>query len=157
MEPYKILIVCLGNICRSPMAEVIMKSRVEAMTPKRQINVGSAGFLHSGEPASQPAEVVMNERQIDLTKHLSRQLSPYLVQQHDLVLTMEEEQAGEIIHMGAGDAHVESIISYASKGKESGNVFDPYGEPIEVYRRVANQLEELVDGVLARLGEEAVI
>ena len=157
MKPYKILIVCLGNICRSPMAEVILKSRLASMSPKIPTTVGSAGFLHSGEPASQPAEVVMSERQIDLTRHLSRQLSPYLVQQHDLVLTMEEEQAGEIIHMGAGEAHVESIISYASNGKEHGNVFDPYGEPIEVYRRVANQLEELVDGVLARLHSEGIV
>ena len=130
-----------------------MKSRLEKM----ELKVGSAGFLHSGEPASQPAETVMSERGIDLTKHLSRQISPYLVQQHDLVVTMVREQAGEIIHMGSGDAQVESIISYASHGEKDGTVFDPYGEPIEVYRRVADQLENLVDEVLARLQEEGTI
>ena len=136
------------------MAEGIMKQRLASMETKVSVEVGSAGFLHSGEPASQPAEVVMEERDIDLSKHLSRQLSPYLVQQQDLVLTMERAQAEEIIHMGSKDVQVESIIFFATEGKREAKVFDPYGEAIEVYRRVANELEQLVDLVLLRLQRE---
>jgi len=155
VDPYRVLVVCLGNICRSPMAAAMLRARLADAS--RPCHVASAGFLHSGEPASQPAEVVMAERGLDLTRHLSQQISPYLVQQQDLVLTMEEEQAAELIHMGAGTAHVESLISFASNGAERGNVYDPYGEDVTVYRRVADRLTELVDAVVERLRRDGTI
>ncbi|VTU35233.1 low molecular weight protein-tyrosine-phosphatase [Variovorax sp. PBL-E5] len=87
MTIQNVLIVCIGNICRSPMAEGLMR---EAL-PGRDI--GSAG-LHAllGRGADPIACELMNERGIDISQHQTRQIELELVQRADLILVMDREQ-----------------------------------------------------------------
>ena len=148
---FSILLVCLGNICRSPMAEVLLKEAITKTLPQKAISVSSAGFIHNGEPASQPAEALMNEWGLNLSLHLSTKLTRKLVAGQDLILTMEEEQAQRISEMNEERPHIESIISYASHGEKHGDIIDPYGSPKQDYEAVAIQLKELVEEVVKRL------
>jgi protein-tyrosine phosphatase len=83
----RVLVVCVGNICRSPMAEALLRARL-GHGPR--FDVSSAGVSALvGRPADESAVALMRERGIDISAHRARQLTPQLVAASDLVLVME--------------------------------------------------------------------
>ena len=146
--PFRLLYVCLGNICRSPMAMVITR-RIAADRGLTGLVVDSAGLLEAGRPASFEAEQVAAERGLSLVNHLSSFAAPTRVANYDLVLTME---AGQIPPLAAHAKQVDLITRYV--GDPGGDVPDPYGQQIPVYRVLADRLEKLGNAVLDRLVEE---
>ncbi|GAB7548901.1 low molecular weight protein-tyrosine-phosphatase [Cupriavidus sp. 8B] len=86
-----VLVVCIGNICRSPMAEGLLKQALP------ETNVVSAGLgALVGEPADPHAVALMSERSIDITGHRAQQLSRALATRADLILVMDNEQRQDI-------------------------------------------------------------
>ena len=82
-----IIVVCVGNICRSPMAEALLRN---ALRGQEEITVESAGLgALVGHPASDFAVELMQERGIDISSHKAQQLTPDLVSKADLILVME--------------------------------------------------------------------
>lgn len=82
-----VLVVCIGNICRSPMGEAL----IAAALP--HLKVGSAGIgALVGQPADPLARALMAERGIDIEAHRARQLTTLMCQEADLILVMDEEQ-----------------------------------------------------------------
>lgn len=82
-----ILVVCVGNICRSPMAEALLKKRF----PDKNIDSAGVGALvgHSADPA---AIKIMEEQNIDITTHLAKQIDENLAHKADLIFTMSDSQ-----------------------------------------------------------------
>ncbi|MDY6813642.1 MAG: low molecular weight protein-tyrosine-phosphatase [Pseudomonadota bacterium] len=86
-----VLMVCTGNICRSPMAEALLRAR---LGPDRQIAVSSAGTgALAGAPADPQAQALMEARGIDLASHRARQLDRPLLLAAPLVLVMDDSHA----------------------------------------------------------------
>lgn len=87
----RILTVCIGNICRSPMAEAALAGRLRSRG--FEVTVESAGIAALvGRPADPMAQAVMLERGIDISSHRARQLTPELIRSFELVLVMDAEQ-----------------------------------------------------------------
>jgi protein-tyrosine phosphatase len=87
----RILTVCVGNICRSPMAEVVLADRLR----RRGVGavVESAGLAALvGRSADPMAQVLMKERGLDISGHHARQITPELIRSFELILVMEAEQ-----------------------------------------------------------------
>ena len=82
-----ILVVCVGNICRSPMAEALLKQRY----PNKNINSAGVGAL-VGHPADPAALEIMNDQQIDITKHVAKQIDESLAKKADIIFTMSDGQ-----------------------------------------------------------------
>lgn len=82
-----ILVVCVGNICRSPMAEALLKQRF----PEKNIDSAGVGALvgHGADPASVQ---IMQDQNIDLTNHIAKQIDEKLAQKADLIFTMSDSQ-----------------------------------------------------------------
>jgi len=82
-----ILVVCVGNICRSPMAEALLKQRF----PEKNIDSAGVGALvgHGADPA---AIQIMKEQNIDIATHIAKQLDEKLAQKADLIFTMSDSQ-----------------------------------------------------------------
>ena len=83
-----ILVVCVGNICRSPMAEAMLQRALEGKT---SAVVSSAGLgALAGHPADSYSIELMVERGLDISVHVARQLTPDMIEESDLILVMEQ-------------------------------------------------------------------
>lgn len=145
----RILFVCSGNTCRSPLAEATLR-RVAGDGGRGDIEVSSAGtHAWSGSPASDGAVLVGMERGLDLTGHRSRLLTREIVEANDLILVMSPSHLARVKELSS-DANVHLLAGFASGG-ESKAVQDPFGGDLAAYRETADDLERELAGMLERI------
>lgn len=148
----RILYVCTGNTCRSPMAEVITRARARHRGLSG-IRVRSAGTMaYEGSPASAGARTVVGELGLGLDHHTARLLGEDELEWADLVLAMSPSHLAAVETLGRGRCYAEVITAFA--GDVSGGVRDPFGGSDDRYRDTCAQLERLVEAVLDRLEPE---
>jgi protein-tyrosine-phosphatase len=145
----EILFVCTGNTCRSCMVQALTRRELEK-SGDVLIRVRSAGTdTETGLPASENAVQAMKDMGLDLTDHRSSVLDEALISQADLILALADRHLKEIIRKlpeAADKAY--TIGSYA--GIE-GDVADPYGGDLKVYRKTAGELANLAALTVGRL------
>lgn len=136
----RILLICSGNTCRSPMAEAILKSKA----PDGDWEISSAGlFAAEGSPATREAGAALEEMGLNIGGHRSRRLTPSLAEAADLLIAMEGWQADELCaRYPHCRGHIFTLAELAGGGND---VADPYGGDGERYRHTAEQLRELID------------
>ncbi|MBA2698861.1 MAG: low molecular weight phosphotyrosine protein phosphatase [Nocardioidaceae bacterium] len=127
---YAIAMVCLGNICRSPIAEVVLSAKL-ADAGLRVISVDSAGTggWHVGEPIDPRAASMLDAHGYDPRRHRARQFSPSWFDAHDLVLAMDRTNLSELerISRDADDLHKISMFrSFDPAATGSLDVPDPW-------------------------------
>jgi len=139
---FRVLMVCTGNICRSPLAEGILSHLLRDAEPP--ILVESAGVAApEGTPASQHAVSVAAGHGIDVSRHRSRQLTRSLLGSQDLVLTMEEHHRRHVAAMAPslGD-RVHGLTDFVSEGPRG--IADPLGCDRLIYEETFDRLEKLL-------------
>lgn len=153
-EPFRILFVCTGNTCRSPLAEALARREVQARG-WRHVEIRSGGVRAApGFPASEGSTRVAAEHGLDLSGHASTPVDGPLLDWADLVLAMSPGHLSVIQASGAGDRA--TLLGAMAAGEEdSGSpgveVPDPFGQEDAVYRDTYRVLEEMVVRVLDRL------
>jgi len=150
-ENYNILVVCTGNICRSPMAEGMLKKNLpERLAGKVMISSAGTHALH-GNMAQPHAIAVMQGFDIDIRSHRARQLSGSLARSSDLILVMERFHLRLVkVRSMLSPAKVRMLTAYEANG-ELYDVPDPMGEPITAYEASAAIIHNCVKGVYAYL------
>jgi protein-tyrosine-phosphatase len=141
-----VLLVCTANICRSPMAEAILKKLVSARPDADQWRVESAGtWAMDGNPPALLSQFVMDKMGLDISSHQSQPTSLMLLHNFDLVLTMEDEHKKYLKDQYGEFA--DRIYMLSEMVGEWVDVPDPIGGELIDYEETAYLLERiLTDG-----------
>ncbi|MDQ6982484.1 MAG: low molecular weight protein-tyrosine-phosphatase [Mariprofundus sp.] len=132
-----ILVVCVGNICRSPMAEALLRSHAP-----ESVRVESAGIgALVGEAADPSALRLMQERSIDISAHRARQFTPEMARRNDLILVMED---GHRQHIHSIAAEARGKVHMIGKWGDM-EIPDPYKKSPEYFEYVLGLIEQGVD------------
>lgn len=149
MQTKRIIMVCSGNVCRSPMAEVLLKAAL-AEHGVDGVQVWSAGtWAMSDSPAVGQAAYVCQEEGLDLSQHRSRPLALDMVRQADMVLVMETRHLSEIVEaLPEAEGKVRLLGSFAKGGgRDVAEIKDPFDSSYGSFRRCFNEIKEAVSGL----------
>ncbi len=150
----RILVVCSGNTCRSPLAAALLSARLQTIAGLADAVVSSAGTsAWDGAPASEGAYLVALERGLDLSGHRARMLTANLVRDADLVLTMTDAHAHRVADLG-GAGKVYPLAAFSGADVSIGDIPDPAGGSVADYRETAELLDRLLAGAVERLKAE---
>ena len=146
----RILFVCSGNTCRSPLAEAITR-RMLTDAGRTDIEVSSAGTnAWDGSSASDGALLVGMERGLDLSEHRARHLDADILQKSDLVLAMSPSHLGRVKELDPR-ANVHLLGGFAAGEDASHPVQDPFGGDLAAYRATFDELERELAHLLDRI------
>ena len=153
----RILFVCLGNICRSPMAEGVFRRELERRGIDHLVEVDSAGTgnWHVGEPPDPRARRAIAKRGVDISHLRGRQVSARDLDAFDLILAMDAENLSDLLAL-ADERQAERIRLFLDFAPEAGvrEVPDPYFGEEDGFETVLDLLEAAAKGLADHVEEE---
>lgn len=150
----RILIVCMGNICRSPLAHGVVRKRLADAGIESRVRLDSAGThsYHAGAPPDERAQTAARRRGIDISDLRARRVESVDFETFDLILAMDDDNADALRGVAAREhRHKIHLFMEYSAGDVGRSVPDPYyGGPIG-FERVLDMVEEAADGLIEQL------
>jgi protein-tyrosine phosphatase len=140
-----ILVICVGNVCRSPTAEYLLRHSLA----DSHVLVASAGLgALVGHPADRHAMSVLKAHGVDASAHRARQLAPWMLREAELVLVMERRQVAAIVQMAP---EASGKLFLLDKWVDAVDVPDPYRQSPQVFESVYALIERGVGSWLRYL------
>lgn len=150
----KIAVVCLGNICRSPMADVVLEQRLqEAGLDVEVVSAGTAGY-HEGNPMDARAAATLRAAGYDPSRHRAQRFTRDWFDDCDMVLAMDENNHADLARL-AGEHGVKLRMFRSFDPAGPGDVPDPYYGGDAGFLEVLDMVERTADAIVAELQQVA--
>jgi protein-tyrosine phosphatase len=163
--PYRICLICLGNICRSPMAEVVLTCELAAagLADAARVDSAGTGDWHIGHQMDAHARAELGRRGYDGSAHRARQVKPSWLANRDLILAMDRHNRADLRRMAArAGIGGDRIMLFGEAGGLPGqgeaegdglDVPDPYGGDSSDFGAVLDLIEAAARHIAAQLTE----
>ena len=152
---YRVCLVCLGNICRSPMAETVLRAELAAAGLDGAVVVDSAGTgdWHIGDAMDPGARSALASRGQDGSAHRARQFEPSWLSRYDLILAMDTRNLVDLRRMARGSADADRIRLFGKAGGlgDPSDIPDPWGGGPDEFGHVLDLLGAAAPVIAARL------
>jgi protein-tyrosine phosphatase len=158
-SPYRIAVVCLGNICRSPMGHVVLSEKVARAGLGERVEVSSAGTgdWHVGEPMDRRAASTLTAAGYDASQHRAAQFQTHWYDDHDLVLAMDASNHTDLLAL-ATDVEPGRLRMFREfdpwSTETDRDVPDPYYGGDDGFAEVLRTVERTADAIVAALERE---
>lgn len=158
MRKMKIMFICTGNICRSAMAEGMMKKKIEDR--KIEVDVYSCGiYAETGDYATYNAIEAVKEYGVDISSHRATNIRESRIEEMDLILCATVSHRQSVLYLYPGlEGKVYTMKEYAGideNGKDL-DIRDPWGYDENVYCRCALEIEDCLEKIVDKL-EESIL
>lgn len=150
----KILMVCLGNICRSPLAEGILQAKADALNLPWEVDSAGTGAYHVGELPDPRSRAVAKKYGIDISHQRARQFKAADFDRFDLIFAMDRSNYQNILRLAKTEQQrqrVKLILEFT--GSNESNVPDPYWDDND-FEHVYQLLDTACDRILDMVGEK---
>ncbi len=158
-QPYRICVVCLGNICRSPMAERVLGAELDRAGLAGRVVADSAGTgdWHVGEAMDHRARTELARRGHDSDGHRARQIQPDWLDGYDLLLAIDRANLARLTAMARGKPGLASRIrllrDFDPAAPDDAEVPDPYSGGPEHFAAALDLIEAAVKGLVSDLSD----
>ncbi|MEM9237539.1 MAG: low molecular weight protein-tyrosine-phosphatase [Verrucomicrobiota bacterium] len=151
-RPVRVLFVCMGNICRSPAAEIIFRKLVDDEQLNERIEIDSAGTIgyHAGNPPDPRMSAALERRGYEIEGR-SRQITRDDLDDFDHVLVADEDNLHDVLGLDSSKADKVQLLTDFSTEHEASHVPDPYYGGSRGFEKVADLVEDACAGLLDHL------
>jgi protein-tyrosine phosphatase len=151
----RVLMVCTGNICRSPTAEGVLRRKLADAGLQHRVEVASAGTVdyHAGSPPDHRAQQSALRRGYDLSRQRARQLRADDFERFDLVLAMDTDHVERMVELCPGPlaGRIRLLMDFSPRRRRGMSVPDPYYGAPAGFERVLDLIEEACEGLMQEL------
>ena len=153
MKPKKILFVCLGNICRSPMAEGVFREKAQELGLNIEFDSCGIGDWHVGEMPDERAQACMKRHGSDISDLRGRQFIPSDFESFDVIYTMDESNHENVLKLDTDLMHTSKVVMLLNEVAPGANesVPDPYFGGDRGFDSVHAMISSAADNVLNRM------
>ncbi len=157
-DPIRIQFVCLGNICRSPLAKAVFRDKVEAAGLDEHFEIASSGtsHYHVGDPADRRMRETADRKGHSLEEHRASQFSEDDLARFDHIFVMDKSNLNDVLHLDEDDEHGGKVRLFREFDPEPDDyqVPDPYHGGRQGFENVYDIVERTADMLLHQLAAE---
>ena len=148
----RILMVCLGNICRSPIAEGVMQHKIEQYRLNWSVESAGTESYHIGEAPHKHSQKVCLENNIDISAQRARKFTKHDLQRYDKIYAMAADVYDEIKHIAGNGADISNVSLFLNELTPGSNasVPDPWYGNEDGYLPVYRMIDKTCDAIIAK-------